>query len=53
MSPSEDALVLLGRKKRAIKSWKGGRDLGWKVDRVGGKWGGEGNLTWYWVRKKD
>jgi hypothetical protein len=34
-SPSEDALVPLGRKKRAITSGKGGRDLGWKVDGVG------------------
>jgi hypothetical protein len=30
--PSEDASVPLGRKKKAITSGKGGRDLGGKVD---------------------
>ena len=31
--PSEDASVTVGRKKKAITSGEGGRDLGWKVDR--------------------
>jgi hypothetical protein len=38
--PSEDASVPLGREKKAITSWEGGRDLGGKVD--GG--GAEENL---------
>ena len=36
--PSEDASVPLGREKKAITSGKGGRDLGGKVDKVGGVW---------------
>ena len=51
--PSEDASVPLGREKKAITSSEGGRDLGGKVDRVGGSGGGQGNLIWYWVREKD
>jgi hypothetical protein len=37
---SEDATVLLGRKKRAITSEEGGKDLGGKVNGVGGLVGG-------------
>jgi hypothetical protein len=53
--PSEDTSVLLGKEKKAISSGEGGRNLGEKVDRVGGQWGEEvgGNLIWYWVREKD
>mgnify|MGYP007107459760 CR=1 FL=1 len=50
--PSEDARAPLGREKKAITSGEGGRDLGEKVDGVGGQWV-EGNLIWYWVREKD
>ena len=35
--PSEDTSVPLGRKKKAITSREGRRDLGGKVDGVGGK----------------
>jgi hypothetical protein len=38
--PSEDVSVPLGREEKAITSGKGGRDLGGKVDRVGGVVGG-------------
>ena len=34
MDPREDASVPLGREKKVITSWEGGRDLG-------------GNLIWY------
>jgi hypothetical protein len=37
--PSEDASFILGRKKKAITSGEGVRDLGGKVDGVGGEWG--------------
>ena len=50
--PSEDASVPLGKEKKAITNGEGGRDLGWKVDREVGAVGGEGNLSWYWVREK-
>jgi hypothetical protein len=50
--PSEDASVPLGREKKANTSGEGGRDLGGKVDRVGGV-RREGNLIWYWGREKD
>ena len=52
--PSEDASVPFGKEKKTIMSGEGGRDLGGKVDEMGGQWGRvEGNLIWYWVRKKD
>jgi hypothetical protein len=51
--PSEDASIPLGREKKAITIGEVGRNLGEKVDRVGGGWGREGNLIWYWVREKD
>jgi hypothetical protein len=35
--PSEDASVPLGREKKAITSWEGGKDLGGKVDRGEGQ----------------
>jgi hypothetical protein len=38
--PSEDASVPLGRENKAITSGEGQRDLGEKVDGVGGQWGG-------------
>jgi hypothetical protein len=41
------------REKKGITSGEGGRELGGKVDRVGGEGGGERNLIWYWVREKD
>ena len=50
---SEDASDPLGREKKAITIGERVRDLGGKVDRVGGVWQGEGNLIWYWVREKD
>jgi hypothetical protein len=37
-APSEDASVPLGREKKAITSGEGGRDLGGKMDGVGGDW---------------
>jgi hypothetical protein len=38
--PNEDASVSLGREKKVITSGEGGRDLGGKVDKVGGVVGG-------------
>jgi hypothetical protein len=35
--PSEDASVSLGREKKATTSGEGGRDLGRKMDGVGGE----------------
>ena len=32
LMPSQDASVPLGREKKAITRWKGGRDLGGKGD---------------------
>ena len=40
----------LKRKKKAITSRKGGRNLGGKMGGVCVV--GEGNLIWYWVREK-
>jgi hypothetical protein len=51
--PSENASVPLGREKNAITSGEGRRNLGGKVDKVRGQLGVEGNLIWYWVRKKN
>jgi hypothetical protein len=62
--PSVDTSVLLGRQKKAITSRKGGRETGREGGTWEGKWtlggggeevesGGEGNLIWYWARKKD
>ena len=49
---SEDASVPLGREKKAITSGEGGREgLRTECGKVEGG-GGEGNLIWYWVRKK-
>ena len=39
--PIEEASVLLGREKNRITSGKGGRNLGGKVDSVGGAVGGK------------
>jgi hypothetical protein len=45
--PREDALVPLGREKKAITSGEGGRVLRGKVDGAR-EWGREeGNLIWY------
>lgn len=44
--PSEDASVLLGKQKKAIKRGEGGRDLGAKVNEVGVNGGLEGTLIW-------
>jgi hypothetical protein len=44
--PSEEASVPLGREKKAITSGEGGRDLGGKVDELGGRTGrGEPDLV--------
>jgi hypothetical protein len=51
--PSEDASVSCRREKKAIVGGEGGRNLGGKVDGVGGQWKGEGNLILYWVREND
>jgi hypothetical protein len=40
--PSEDASVTVGRKKKAITSGEGGRNLGGKVDGVGSSGGKRG-----------
>jgi hypothetical protein len=49
--PNEEVSVPLGRENKAIKSGKGGRDMGWKMDGMGNR--GEGNLIWYWMREND
>jgi hypothetical protein len=51
--PSEDISVPLGREKKAIINGEGMRDMGGKVEGVGGEWRVEENLICYWVREKD
>jgi hypothetical protein len=51
--PSEDASVPLERGKKTIIRGEGGTELRGKVNRGRRKWGGEGNLIWYWVKEKD
>jgi hypothetical protein len=41
------------RRKQSQVGREDRMDLGRNVDRVGGQWGVEGNLIWYWVREKD
>ena len=50
-SPSEDASVPLGKKKKGITSWEGVRERPGRESGCG-EWGW-GNLIWYWVRVKD
>jgi hypothetical protein len=48
--PKGGCLSPTWREKKAITSEEGGSYLGGKVDRGSGE---EGNLIWYWERKKD
>ena len=49
----EDTSVPLTKGEESNHKWRGreglGRESGWDV----GEWEVEGNLIWYWVRKKD
>ena len=49
---SDDALVSLGREKKAITSEEGGRRRRNLVGGVDGEVWGRWNLIWYWMRER-